>query len=266
MNTGKITKPFRKLGLIHVFDKLKFKYIQAKNRRKNQAFLDKHPDIVLPPDYLIFETFHLDYNSYYFGGQSSARDIVRDVSPYIQLNEKKILDWGCGPGRIIRHIHQFVDKCEVYGVDYNPTNLNWCKDNIPNVNFSKNEIDPPLRFEVDTFDFIYGISIFTHLSAPNHKAWMDELARVSKTGSIIYLTSHGPIYKRILTEKERKQYDDGKLVNRGNAIEGHRVYAAFHPPAYFRKLLETHFEVLSYREGLEEDWGIDQDHWIVRKR
>ncbi len=266
MNTGKITAPFRKLGLIHVFDKVKFRYIQAKNRKVNQAFLKENPDVVLPPDYLIFETFHLNYRSYYFGGRSSAKDIVAEVSQHIALKNKKILDWGCGPGRIIRHMHEFVEDCEVYGVDYNPTNLDWCKENIPNVHFSKNEINPPLNFDAQSMDFIYGISIFTHLSAPNHEAWMNELARVCKSGGVVYLTSHGPIYKRILTEQEQNRYDEGKLVNRGNAVEGHRVYAAFHPPAYFRALIETHFEVLHYREGLEESWGIDQDHWIIRKR
>jgi len=70
MNTGKITQPFRKLGLIHLFDKVKFKYIQAKNRKQNQAFLQANPDVKLPPDYLIFETFHLNYESYYSGGKS----------------------------------------------------------------------------------------------------------------------------------------------------------------------------------------------------
>ncbi len=265
MNTGKITQPFRKLGLIHLFDKVKFKYIQAKNRKENKAFREANQDVTLPPDYLIFETFHLNYQSYYFGGKSSAKDIVAEANRFTQLKQKKILDWGCGPGRIIRHLHEFVEDCDIYGVDYNPTNLNWCKENIPNVHFSKNEVNPPLEFEASTFDFIYGISIFTHLSAPNHQAWIDELARICASGGIVYLTSHGPIYKRILTEDERKQYDQGDLVTRGNAIEGHRVYAAFQPPSYFRALLEAQFEVLHYHEGIEESWGIDQDHWIIRK-
>ncbi len=266
MNTGKITAPFRKLGLIHVFDKVKFRYIQAKNKKLNQAFAKKYPDVVLPPDYLIFETFHLNYNSYYFGGQESAKDIVEEVKPYIDLNQKKILDWGCGPGRIIRHMHRFVEGSDIHGVDYNPTNLNWCAKHIPNVTFSKNEVNPPLAYAEGVFDFIYGISIFTHLSEPNHTAWMAELARICKSGGVVFLTSHGPIFKRILTEEENKRYDQGQIVTRGKAFEGHRVYAAFHPPSYFRALLEVHFEVLEYSEGKEESWGINQDHWIVRKR
>lgn len=266
MNTGKITAPFRKLGLIHVFDKVKFQYIKAKNRKVNQAFLAANPDVVLPPDYLIFETFHLDYDSYYFGGQKSAKSIVSQVAPFITLQNKKILDWGCGPGRIIRHLHNEVQDCEIHGVDYNKTNLNWCAENIPNITFKKNEINPPLPYKERTFDFIYAISIFTHLSEENHPAWMAELARVSQKGAVLLLTSHGPIFKRILTPDEIKTYDKGEIVTRGKAVEGHRVYAAFHPPTYFRSLVEEHFEVLQYTEGTEQDWGIQQDHWIVRRK
>ena len=123
MNTGKITAPFRKLGLIHLFDKVKFQYIKAKNRKINLAFREANPDVILPPDYLIFETFHLNYESYYFGGKKSAQSIVHQVSPFIKLSDKKILDWGCGPGRIIRHLSSEVTDCELHGVDYNETNL-----------------------------------------------------------------------------------------------------------------------------------------------
>jgi len=266
MNTGKITAPFRKLGLIHVFDKVKFQYIKFKNRKLNQAFLKENPEVILPPDYLIFETFHLDYKSYFFGGQKSAKSIIEQVKPFISLENKRILDWGCGPGRIIRHMPALLPNCDIHGVDYNETNLNWCIENIPEVKFTKNEINPPLEYPPAQFDFIYGISIFTHLSAENHSAWIAELARVAKKGAILLLTSHGPIFKRILTEEEIKIYDSDQIVTRGNAVEGHRVYAAFHPPVYFKALLENCFEVLKYTEGTEQSWGIQQDHWVVQRK
>ncbi|MDV7395980.1 class I SAM-dependent methyltransferase, partial [Arthrospira platensis SPKY1] len=125
------------------------------------------------------------------------------ISKYQDLHGKRILDWGCGPARIVRHLPGLLPDSEIHGTDYNPNTIAWCKANIKGVQFEKNELDPPTVYPDKHFDLIYGISIFTHLSEPRHFSWFDELMRIAKPGAVILLTTHGNLYKRVLTDAEK---------------------------------------------------------------
>lgn len=267
LNTGKITKPFRSLGLMHFLDRLKFQSQRLKNGKKNRAFRSNHPNLVLPPDYMLFEAFQLDYDKYFIGGKETAKWVVDHLTAYATVDKAHILDWGCGPGRVIRHMPELLGKeASVFGTDYNEDTIKWCSENIKGISFSKNEVSPPLSYANGCFDFVYGLSIFTHLSEPNHHSWYDELIRVSKSGAILLLTTHGTAFQNILTKSEQKDFSSGKLVTRGNVVEGHRVYAAFHPPEWMNKLFSEKSIVLNHIPGKVVSWGIEQDVWIMQKK
>ncbi len=89
--------------------------------------------------------------------------------------------------------------------------------------------------------------------------------RVSKQGAIILLTTHGDIFKTIMTEIEIEKFEDGNIVTRANVVEGHRVYTAFQPNAFMHKLVEGKCEILKYTEGTQESWGKSQDLWTLKK-
>ena len=264
--TGQLTKPFRALGLMHVLDKIKFQYQKLKNRKRNQQFKLEYPDVLLPPDYILFESFKLDYEKYFIDGRDSAMELIHVLKPHIDLSEKKIMDWGCGPARITRHLPLLLPHSSIFGTDYNPVTIDWCRKNISSVQFSRNDLNPPTLYENNYFDVIYGISIFTHLSEHNHQAWFEELIRMLTPGGILLLTSHGAAFKDKLTEKENESFDKGNLIIREKAKEGHRVFAAFHPPVYLRRLFEKHSQVLDHKAGEKKDWGIEQDTWILKKK
>lgn len=250
---------------MHFLDLVKYRMQKIKLKKKNREFKKENPKILLPPDYLMFESYKLDYHKYFFGGKESAKDIIKDVQPYVSLTNASILDWGCGPARIVRHLPDIIDKnCAVHGTDYNPKTINWCAQNIPNVTFSLNDLSPPLSYTDNHFNFVYGISIFTHLSVDNHYEWFDELLRITQKNGIILLTTAGSAFKEIMTETEKKQFDKGTLVTRGKVVEGHRVYAAFQPPSFLKTLFKGKVEVLKFTAGKKENWGINQDKWILK--
>lgn len=244
-------------------------YLQQsfKNKKTNQAFKTKHPDLNFPPDYILFESFGLNYEKYYHGGQESALSIKEQLEKHIELKNKRILDWGCGPARIIRHFPEMIgNNCQYFGTDYNPMTIEWCDSKIEGITFNVNDLYPPLAYAENSFDVIYGISIFTHLSAKNHETWSAELYRVLKKEGIIMITSHGQAFNEKLTTSEAKWYNEGQLIIRGRAIEGHRVYTAFQPPTYMRHLLESKgFKVLDHIIGVKQSWGIEQDTWLLKK-
>jgi SAM-dependent methyltransferase len=267
MNTGNVTYWIRRFGLMHTLDKLKYHLIKIKNYRKNKQFLDAHPDVVLPPDYLIFESFKLDYDKYFNGGKGSAIWLKEELSKYIALKNVKILDWGCGPARLLRHLPEVLNNnCSFFGVDYNAETIKWCQEHIKGISFAKNNITPPLPYHAAQFDVIYGISIFTHLSAANHAPWFNELTRVLKSGGVLLLTTHGEAFKAIMTEKEKADFEAHQLVVRDNVVEGHRVFSSFQPPVFMQTLFETSCEVLHHKKGQLESWGLNQDTWIIRKK
>ena len=265
MNKSKITALLRKLRLMHLGDRLNFYYQKYKNRGSNKLFKENNPGVILPPDYMIYESFQMNYENYYNNSVNTAKWLTGYFKKYIEMKNKKMLEWGCGPARIIQHMPVILDhNCEIYGSDYNPKTIEWCKKNIPDIHFSKNNLQPPLSFENDFFDIIYATSVFTHLSEEMHYAWLAELHRISKKNGIIFLTTHGDNCKSILTPEELKRFEEGKIVIRGNVKEGHRTFAAYQPTEFMRKLF-SEVEILEHVTREPEGNYIPQDIWIVRK-
>lgn len=117
-----ISSLLRSLRLLERIDKLRFRLHYLKNWQNIQEIKKLHHDFIFPPAYYIYETYHLDYNDYYQDGLQTAKDIIRSLRTYIDVNHKgfKILDWGCGPGRVIRHMANVLPFSKCYGSDYNP--------------------------------------------------------------------------------------------------------------------------------------------------
>lgn len=266
MNKAKISTLLRKFKLIYLTDLIRFRIQKYKNSKANAAFKKKHPNVKLPPDYLMYESFQMNYDKYYNGGLQMAKSLTDHFKNHIELENKRILDWGCGPGRIIRHMPKVINNgCKFFGTDYNEKSIAWCSKNLPGIHFNKNELTASLPYEDDSMDVIYGISIFTHLSEQMHYDWFNELYRVLKPNGIMLLTMQGDNFKIKLNDSELKLYDQGNIVVRGNVKEGHRTYSAFHPKAFVQSLFSK-TEVLEHIVQCSEhkSW-VPQDIWIVKK-
>lgn len=265
MNKQSISSLLRKLRILHLADRIRFYLQKAKNSKVNKAFRKNFPEVKLPPDYLIYESFQLNYHKYYVESRESARNLIALFQKHIDLNDKKILDWGCGPGRMIRHFPDLVGNgCEYYGTDYNPRSIDWCAKNLPEIKFNNNGLEAKLPYADNFFDLIYGLSILTHLSEEMHPAWYSELFRVLKPGGIMMLTTQGDTYKSKLTPQELDQFNRGKLVVRGKVKEGHRMFAAFQPKEYMRQLF-SNATIIEHIEQPPVDNWYPQDRWIIRK-
>lgn len=264
MNKYSLSLTLRKLGLIQLADKLRFYFIFITSYKSRRKFLDDNPTAKLPPAYYIYETFNLNYHVFYNESIKTAEWLVSFLKKYTTLKNLNVLDWGCGPGRVIRHLPNLMDKsCHFYGTDYNKNYVKWCRKNIPDVTFSSNQLAPPLEYKDNTFDAISGISIFTHLSEEMHFAWFNELIRVSKPGGILFLTLQGNIYRDKLTPEEKRNFDKGELIVKSKTKEGHRTYSAFQPAIFVKKLIGEN-EILEHVEGKIKDGKYQQDLWIIK--
>ena len=154
---------------------------------------------------------------------------------------RSILDFGCGCGRVIRHLGRV--PADLHGSDANATLAAWCRENLPFGRYAVNGLAPPLPYEDGAFDLVYTMSVFTHLPAHLQRPWLDELRRVVEPGGRLLLTTHGERYVERLTPGERRRFAAGELVVRWGEVAGTNLCTAFHPAEYVRGLVRPGWEL-----------------------
>ena len=103
---------------------------------------------------------------------------------------ERILDFGCGPGRVMRHLGPLAQSSQLHGVDVDPDSIAWCAEHIPFATFAVGPHEPPLPYAEGQFDLVYNHSVFTHIDERRQDLWLAELARVLAPGGIALLTVH----------------------------------------------------------------------------
>jgi SAM-dependent methyltransferase len=107
-----------------------------------------------------------------------------------------IFDFGCGDGRLAQYLFTLAPGARVCGSDVRSEVIDACRRKHPQGRFLVNRPTPPLAIEDEAFDLIYSYSVFTHLTEPNHKAWLRELTRMLKPGGVMLHTVHSYEYLR----------------------------------------------------------------------
>jgi len=131
--------------------------------------------------------------------------------------------------------------------------------------FEVNGIEPPLAFRDDSFDLVYALSVFTHLTADLQLAWRDELRRVLKPGGRLLVTTHGDSYVPRLDAAERARFEAGELVVRWGEVAGSNLCSAYHPERYLRDTFAEGFTFLQLEpEGARGN--PTQDLVLLQKR
>lgn len=105
----------------------------------------------------------------------------------------RLLDFGCGCGRILIHIAHdpAARSMQLVGCDVDPTATRWLGRRVPRIETHATGFMPPLPFPDGHFDRLYSYSIFTHLTEAQQDAWLAELGRVLAPGGVGILTVNG---------------------------------------------------------------------------
>ena len=82
----------------------------------------------------------------------------------------RILDWGCGCGRVARYFAG--SRSSLYGVDIDSDNVEWCRRNLPFATFSAIPLHPEPAVPPERFSLIIGFSVFTHLREHVMLEWL----------------------------------------------------------------------------------------------
>lgn len=151
----------------------------------------------LPPDDLLRRVFAAidDWSdptqAYLDLGKETAEQIVRLLPEDWFFAGKRVLDFGSGAGRTLRHFAAEAEDAEFWGCDIHEASIAWLQENLcPPFHTVRSPVDPPSGLEQDSFDLIYTVSVFTHL-ADNSLAWLVELHRLLKPGGLLIATFMG---------------------------------------------------------------------------
>jgi SAM-dependent methyltransferase len=106
-----------------------------------------------------------------------------------------VLEFGCASGRLIRHL-RCIDGIRLAGTDLDDEPIQWCRANLPGVEFHVNGFRPPLEFAEDNaFDLVFAASVFTHIPDEVRYGWIQEMQRILSPGGFLICTLHGPYHE-----------------------------------------------------------------------
>jgi SAM-dependent methyltransferase len=242
----------------------------AERCRELEARLAALDELPLPPEPLRVRVGHWPEPDHFLGvGRKIAWDVRRLLSRVDRPLESfpAILDFGCGCGRVLRHLAGLVPRQELHGADLDAESVAWCREHLGR--FATFEIagdDPPLRYPDARFDLVLAVSVFSHLPAERQLAWLAELRRVLKPGGLLVASVHGealllgPEQAETLAALRR----EGFLFVPAPPTPGLPDYyrTAYHTRGYLQREWSRYFEVLDF---LERGVNNQQDALVCRR-
>ncbi|GHU35099.1 hypothetical protein AGMMS50256_29730 [Betaproteobacteria bacterium] len=105
------------------------------------------------------------------------------------LEARKILDFGCGYGRIARLMYYFTSEDNFHAMDPWDKSLEICNQDGLTKNFLLSDYLPlTLPAEEKSFDLIFAFSVFTHLSERAIRTNLNTISKYIKPDGLIVIT------------------------------------------------------------------------------
>jgi SAM-dependent methyltransferase len=120
------------------------------------------------------------------------REAILDLlPPDWSFEGKRVLDFGCGSGRVLRHFLDEAEVAELHGCDIDAASIAWLQNTLsPPLHVFRNEEEPGLPFPDRHFDLIWTMSVFNVLT-DTWSGWLCELHRVLREDGLLIATFVG---------------------------------------------------------------------------
>lgn len=187
-------------------------------------------------------------------GRDAATQMMKVAAEHSKRPLVDLLDWGCGPGRVARHLINDRPEINVRGCDIDAEAIDWCNCNVAGGVFCVSSLWPPLPYTDESFDVVLACSVMTHLSRRAQRVWLTEIARVLRCGGVFVATVHGrTAAAAALGITDLVGIRDHYLDNRIDGIAPPGYYrGTFQTQEYTRDAWSDHLSVVGYTEaGLE---------------
>lgn len=260
-----------KKRIIQFFDYFnKTKNLQIQIDQLHSILLLKEK-ISIPPKNLQIRVAGAYFSDFFIQGNTLIKDIENTLS-LIKKDLKsfnKILDFGCGCGRFLIPLSFKLNPKKLYGTDIDEEAIKWFNSNYNSfADLAVNPVLPPTKYSDNTFDFIYSISIFTHLPEDMQFAWLKELRRITKSKGYLILTTHGEnCYKNFSPKVLKKIKEIGfyYIGYRSLRTEGLPEFyqSAYHSVDYIKRVWSEYFKIIDIKPA---GMGMNQDLILLQKK
>ncbi len=110
------------------------------------------------------------------------------------LHSARVLDFGCGWGRLTRFLGRDVAPGNLYGCDPSEPILELCREHGVPARFGRTDFLPE-RLPFDgPFDLVFSFSVFTHISEAAHDSCLRALHAAMAPGGVLVVTVRPPEY------------------------------------------------------------------------
>jgi SAM-dependent methyltransferase len=97
-------------------------------------------------------------------GRTRKAAIINALPDGYSLEGRRVLDFGCGSGRVLRQFLPEAASGEFWGCDLHRPTIAWLDQNLsPPLHFYVND-GIPMPHPDGHFDLVYAISVFTHIT------------------------------------------------------------------------------------------------------
>jgi SAM-dependent methyltransferase len=213
---------------------------------------------------------------------------VRQVLETHIVPEMKLLDFGCGWGRLVRTFLKDFHTQNIIATDVDVEVIELARELLPDVAFAVNGARAALDHRDASLDIVVVNSVFSHLSPANYAFWIEELTRVLKPGGALVFTTWGQglldMAKRVFETGEREFAWQRNIVNgfaswedmHGRFSAGEFVFSGtgggkYLPPEDFgiamvpRRWFETHAKGLVLRDLLDDPQQFSQAVFFAQR-
>ena len=137
----------------------------------------------------------------------------------VKINRlRSILDFGCGTGRVLIGWHLDNPRRRLFGCDISGDLLDWARNALPKpIHWIQSALNPPLPYPSNSFDLIYLVSVFTHLSSASQDVWKSELKRIIRPGGYILMTLHGEVYVHLFHPQRLEEFSKKGYIETANS-------------------------------------------------
>ncbi len=216
----------------------------------------------VPPRRLRARTGVPEARAFVQSGRQAARELEAALSASgLAFGEvEAVLDFGCGPGRVLPHVAALATRASAAGCDVSRPAIEWARSHRQAFRWEVSRFTPPLPFDDGGFDLVYSISVFSHIDEDLQDRWLREIDRVLRPGGAVLLSVHGRhAFDQFRTGQAATRWSARSAFSRGPLEDGEFVFVPYRRSAWIRNELpgvEGEFGLAFHDERyLHEHWS-----------
>lgn len=207
--------------------------------------------------------------AYLEGGKSDAAQTAATIRRFRKETEVRVLEFASGYGRVTRHLRDLLPGASLYASDIHPQACEFVTANISVPTFQSSARPEDLNVG-SGYDFIFVISLFSHLPDHSFGRWIGALVDTLSPGGHLMFTTHGDNSRRQYKGVDFSQYEHGDgwvYIRRSDQpdIADDDYGTMLVEPTYVTRTIAT-CEAALLRSFTSAAWFGHQDEWVLQRK